>query len=280
MKKLIIPIIVMVLLVYPLSVQATNTHSLDFELTDSEYAWAADSAELSITGDFTLEFWLNLEQTAGNAASIFYLVSKETILDDNLSWWTYIHSNNDQLHIGISEDGTVGDLTIARSTSTLVATATWVHIAIKVDISIPSVSYWFDGVEEAANMDAAAAQAMADTTSKFSLGCNFDGGGAPANFLDGKLDDVRVWDDLRTEAEIQDNDDLELNGNEDNLVAYYLLNNNAEDKGTITDPAGSNADDLTLVSSDSGPTYSTSVPFEDASPPAGGEDEFPVMQMQ
>jgi len=42
--------------------------------------------------------------------------------------------------------------------------------------------------------------------------------------FDGKMDEVRVWDDIRTQSEIQDNMHTELNGEEANLVAYYKFN--------------------------------------------------------
>ena len=82
--------------------------------------------------------------------------------------------------------------------------------------------------------------------------------------IDGVMDDIRIWDDIRTQGEIQANDDTQLNGNEANLVAYWMLNNNSEDKGEITDPAGSDSEDATLVNS---PVYDTDVPFG-AAPPA------------
>jgi len=42
--------------------------------------------------------------------------------------------------------------------------------------------------------------------------------------FDGKLDEVRIWDDVRSQAEIQANMYSELTGSESNLVAYYNFN--------------------------------------------------------
>lgn len=284
MKKLIILIIVIAFLVYPLAVQATNTHSLDFELSDSEHATALDSAELSITGDITLEMWVKLEQTAGTAGSVFYILSKAKVQNGNYSYWFYIHSTDDKLHLGISDDGSAdaGHLTIAGSVTAMTTTGTWIHLATKFDASLASISFWFDGVEEApSEYDLQAATSIADTDAKFCISCLHDGSGNPSLFFDGKIDDVRIWNDLRTESEIQDNFNTDLIGNEGGLVGYWMLNNDGEDKGIVTDPTGSNADDLTLVSSDSGPTYSVDVPFVGQSPPAVEvEDEFPVMQLK
>ena len=43
-------------------------------------------------------------------------------------------------------------------------------------------------------------------------------------FFTGKIDEIRIWDDVRTQTEIQDNMYKELVGNESNLVAYYNFN--------------------------------------------------------
>ena len=38
------------------------------------------------------------------------------------------------------------------------------------------------------------------------------------------MDEVRIWDDARTQAEIKANMYAELTGSENNLVAYYNMN--------------------------------------------------------
>ena len=41
----------------------------------------------------------------------------------------------------------------------------------------------------------------------------------------GSVDEIRFWNDARTAAEIADNMELELNGDEDDLIAYYKMSN-------------------------------------------------------
>jgi hypothetical protein len=70
-------------------------------------------------------------------------------------------------------------------------------------------------------------------------------------YFDGKIDEVRIWNVVRTASEIADNYNKELVGNEPGLAAYYKLNNSALDETE-------NNNDLTLVNN---PVYSTDVPF-------------------
>ena len=87
---------------------------------------------------------------------------------------------------------------------------------------------------------------IADKTADFEIGAQDDG----SNSFDGKIDDVRVWSDIRTDAEISNNYQQELIGNEAGLVGYWKLNNGLTDET-------SNNNDLTNNNS---VTFSTDVP--------------------
>lgn len=64
---------------------------------------------------------------------------------------------------------------------------------------------------------------------------NYNGNRA---WFEGDLHEIRIWDDIRTQTEIEDNINKKLTGNETGLVAYYKM-----DKGTgntLIDYAGNN----------------------------------------
>ncbi len=46
-----------------------------------------------------------------------------------------------------------------------------------------------------------------------------------SDWFKGMIDEVRVWDNVRTETEIRDNLDYSLVGSESNLAAYYNFDN-------------------------------------------------------
>lgn len=87
----------------------------------------------------------------------------------------------------------------------------------------------------------------------FGIGCYVNSGSAKTGFYDGLIDDVRIWADVRSSAEISAYYNVVLSGAEDNLVAYYPFDGSPDDLQT------SNNNNLTLNNS---PTYSTDVAFK------------------
>lgn len=60
-------------------------------------------------------------------------------------------------------------------------------------------------------------------------------------FFNGTIDEVRIWDDVRTESEIKTNMYKELTGNEDNLVLYYKMSDGSGSSLTNNKSGGTNA---------------------------------------
>ncbi len=63
-------------------------------------------------------------------------------------------------------------------------------------------------------------------------------------YFDGDINDIRVWNEELTQSEIKSNMNMELNGNEDGLVAYYKFNGT---NGTSITDYSFNGHDGTLV---------------------------------
>jgi len=66
---------------------------------------------------------------------------------------------------------------------------------------------------------------MKTSTSPFRMGNNLDNGSG--NYLNGKLDEVRVWNKALSQAEIQANMNSSLWGYEQNLIGYWNFNDGA-----------------------------------------------------
>ncbi|MEA3357740.1 MAG: LamG domain-containing protein, partial [Patescibacteria group bacterium] len=117
----------------------------------------------------------------------------------------------------------------------------WYHIAGTFDGT--DIRVYLDGV-------------LKDTTN---VGGNIDddnlalriGSDDGASYLDGIIDEVRIWSDVRTEAEIQQNMFKQVSSSEAGLVGYWRFNDNT---GTNANDETSNNNDGTLTL---GPTWRT-----------------------
>lgn len=221
-----------------------NTKSLDLERGSSEHLAISDASQtgLDLTTDFTIEFWVNLESTG-----VLHRIINKDDGSTQRSYFAYI-STAQKLVAGFWNGNTFPtNITQVQSNSAVISGAgVWTHIAVSFDISVPTAVIYVDGSSVASTMDYTNATTVVNSTAEFELGAATSG-----NTLDGKIDEVRVWNDIRTSGEISANYNKELVGNESGLVAYWKFNDSLLD---IT----SNNNDLTHSGT---PTYSTDVPF-------------------
>jgi hypothetical protein len=222
-----------------------NTHSLDLEEASSQYAEITDASQtgLGVTGDFTVECWIKPETLALDTM----LVSKWLGAGSQRSFYLELLTTG-KIRCAYNSDG--GSTNSYSNTDNAVAsTGTWVHIAVTVDVSAASFTFYADGVVVPDTNVASDASSMFDGTGAFDIGITNDY--TASAYYDGLIEDVRFWDDIRTAQEIVDNMYLELDGTEANLQGYWKLNNGYTDET-------SNGNDLTASGS---PVFSTSVPW-------------------
>ena len=225
----------------------SNTHSIDLESASSQSTLKDEPAGIDITGDITIEVWVKPESLAADkrivamnapgeaeAANVLFLLSVADATG-KLSWLHEYGAGNNEL------------LTSANS---FLAVDTWTHLAAVRDAAAKTIQLFKDGsLIETLNYTN---NATGGTNGDFRVGA--DSGG---NEFDGKIDDVRVWDDKRTPAEISANYNRELVGNETNFVGYWQFDNSYNDLTT-------NNNHLTGINN---PVFSTDVPFGGAPSP-------------
>lgn len=230
---------------------AANTHSLDLELSSSQYASIVDGSQtgLDLSTDFTFEFYANLEQLPSTAGSLFGVISKDDVSAQR-SYHMRISTANKLLVTYL--DASANESSTGTDAAIFVAgdVGNWVHTAVSVDISAQAFTVYKNGSPVADTVTSSAASAIKNGTAPFIIGALTTG----LQYFDGLIDEVRVWNDIRTGTEITDNKDVQLVGNEAGLVGYWRLNNNYLDETT-------NNNDLTASGS---PVFSTSVPFTEA----------------
>ena len=214
----------------------SNTHSLDLEASSDQYASIADGSQtgLDITGDMTIEFWWKPE----SHSSFTWLISKYLQSVNQRSYGVFFNSN--ELHFVMSSNGTaVSDLGVAWTPTDGV----WYHIAVTYDASAGATETFINGGSIGTNTGYATS--IHNGTSDFIVGgANNDG------YLDGLLKDVRIFNNIRTQAEIKV-DAYTENVTSANLKGEWNFNN------VYTDTSG-NSNTLTPVNS---PVFTTDIPY-------------------
>ncbi len=101
----------------------------------------------------------------------------------------------------------------------------WHHIAATYDAVSDELRLYIDGV-----LSGTATSSVADGGGTHNIGTHSgDASVALSDFYNGKMDEVRIWNDVRTQTEIRENMHLSLTGNESGLALYYQFD---RDKAT------------------------------------------------
>lgn len=228
-----------------------NTHSLDLELSSSQYAGIVDGSQtgLDITGDITMEMWIKLEQLPSTAGTRFGFISK---FDEGASQISYrLESGTaDKVEFFYSADGnTTGWTRIITDNAIFDGgdVAAWVHLAVSVDVSAKTMVVYKDTVADVGgNTTTGTDTSIFNGTADFQIGAI----SASAIYSDMKVNNARIWSDIRTSGEISSNWKTVLTSGDNLQGSWY----NIDSHNDLT----SNGNNLTAVAS---PVFATDVPF-------------------
>ena len=167
---------------------ASADNAAHFELDNSESLSRADEAALSITGDMTQAFWINLESApAVNTHADF---ASKYDAGDTRAWYISYQddSSTKYLTFWCSASAASGGGWGTRVSQTL-SLATWQRILVAYDASAGTADWYIDGssVGQATGL----ATSIADSNAAFYLGAL---GWGPGSFLDGTMQDFVIWD--------------------------------------------------------------------------------------
>jgi hypothetical protein len=225
------------------AVAAANTHSLALARTSSQYAYAADHADWDLTA-VTYEVNVNLTTLPANFET-YYLIGNYDAAVGGTGFYIYNISGTYYLYVTW-----LASIQRTMSVTFSPSTATWLHLAVSLEDTGPEMEaiFYVNGSQQGSTQTNSNDPITTGSADPMTIGANTSGN----NCLNGKIDDVRVWSDVRTSTEISNNRSAELSGSEAGLVAYWKLNNNGDDSQS------DGTHDLTLSGS---PSYSTDTPF-------------------
>lgn len=201
------------------------TQCADLEASSSHYASKSSPSGITLGTTASFEAWVNLESYTANAGIITRYAGGATV------GWTFEINSDGTVQVLVGESSNTDDFSTYQS----VPLNRWVHLAATVNVSTNSYAIYIDGVSVPISTASTTATGIADS-GNLELGAR-----NATTFLDGKLADVRVWSDVRTATEIQDNM-YAYPSDTTGLVAHFKLN------GDFTD-ASSNGNNLTAQNS-------------------------------
>ena len=216
-------------------------YSLDLD-GSNDYVQVADDNALDISSSITVSAWIY----PTNIANKDGIISKRTSTE-NSGDWAFRLTSAAKLKLLIWD----GDANNGSTSSTnAISTNTWTHIAFTHDNSTNTTKFYINGSLDATTTSLS--KNLAGNNSNVYIGWDGQQGD---KFFTGKIDEVRIWDDVRTQAEIQDNMYIELVGNESNLVAYYNFN---DGRGTSVLDLTSNNNNGTMTNMDASSDWTSS----------------------
>lgn len=227
-----------------------SNYSLDLESGSSQSASITDGSQtgLDITGALSIECWVNFESLPSGAIRAF--VAKYNATGDQQA---YIFGYREDggpagLYVRLSSDGADSG---AKSGlwSWSPSLSTWYHVAMTFDPTQGTASdrviTYIDGSSQGAGTTSWN-NSIFNSSGAFRIGATDNG-----LYHDGLIDEVRVFDDVRTGTEINNNKAAVIDSGTANLQGYWRLENDYTDET-------SNSNDLTANNS---PVFSTDTPF-------------------
>ncbi len=203
-------------------VHATN-YGLTFDGTSSTYVSIPNSSDLNFTSTnaFTIEFWI--KPSAISAAK--FIGKSETSGASN--GYAIAMTSTGQLFAELYfSSGTIK----ITSTSTCISANQWSHIAVTWTSGGYFIGY-VNGVQQCSTSTSGHTPTITNSN-------NMIIGRAPWSIAiqecySGIMDEIRIWDYVRTQPQIQSTMNTTVSGSESGLVAYYQMSDGSG--STLTD---------------------------------------------
>ncbi len=186
-----------------------QNYALDFD-GSNDYIIVSDDNSLDNDNYITISMWINAETITNKDC----LISKRSSTEQSGNYALRFNSSNQLKWYVWGGDADNGSTNSASAISTNV----WTHVAVTFDNSTNTTKFYINGSLD--NTSTSITKDLVANSSDLHIGWD----GQNSRYFDGKVDEVRIWSDIRTQTEIQDNLYKELIGNENNLVAYYNFN--------------------------------------------------------
>ncbi len=217
-----------------------NTYAIDLETVSDQYA-SAGNISLGGSQTMTVEWWMKPESWNMSDATLIFG-------DNNGSSQMTVRGiwESSNLYVQIYDGVQLKSCYVPYS-----ATGSWVHAAFVINTGASAGSRCVAYINGSVVSDTEdfAGNALSNSSANFIIGN--DATLHTDRFFDGKIDDFRIWSDVRTGSEILSNYILELAGSEQGLIYNWKFDNSY---------TGAVAGNPTLSAVNS-PVFDTDIPY-------------------
>jgi hypothetical protein len=198
-------------------------NALDFDGTN-DYVDCGDINAIDGISKLTIEAWGNW-RTLDRLSTI---ASKRQSHLDKIQFGLGESSNTNDVRIQIG----TGSLGYGYTTGNIISTDTWYHVAMVFDGSKTGnanrLKFYLNGVQQPLTYSGTLPSTTCSNSAVVTVGAEDRTAGCTN--VDGQIDEVRIWNTARTEAQIHKNMNRKLTGSESGLVTYYRFD---ESSGTL-----------------------------------------------
>ena len=216
------------------SASTTAQVGYDFDPTDRVTITNAGNS-LSGLSTVTVEFWVKLDALSSN--SIFVQMYIPGL---NASAGGFAVLSDGTLAVSIFNDFSSLTTSSTAASFTTGGSASWHHLAYVFNSG--TWTFYFDGSQlGTTRSDGEGLTSFPNYVSfgntSLIVGNDISSSGALAGF-DGSMDELRVWNDVRTALEIDGNKDSEITSSESNLFGYWQFNETSGQTVEDAEPPG------------------------------------------
>ena len=189
-----------------------------------------DCGNEALGGSISVECWVKPAQIETDWVG--FVCKNEDKDSGEGVFWLGQHSTDGKVRFGVYLNGT--SESYIDTDGAVISNGSWYHVAATYDGNYQKIYINGTLVKTSSDLDTV----LPSGTSNYYIGLS------TAAYFSGRIDEVRIWNDVRTAAEIADNKDDELVGNESGLVAYYKM---SDGSGTTLTDNSSNSNNGTLT---------------------------------
>ena len=190
--------------------------ALQFSGDDLEYVDAGDFYD-SLNYPFTVETWINVNSFTSPYSCIF---ASDNPSSNYFGFWFQLNSTGClRLELGDGSGAGYSDRK-GKQTTSAVPLNEWVHVAVICNSST-DIHFYMNGVEKSsvATDGTGSVPSITHNSDNARIG-NLD---TPFDYhpFNGQIDEIRLWNNARTELELRDNMCHKMTGEESNLIGYW-----------------------------------------------------------